>query len=98
MLLCLSYCGDAGGILGIVPLCLPAAHVYDENGDEILTYTGGVGWHEKPSKAETQVHQSLKFAYYDAYYAVRQNMKGMVSEPLDIEGEQVSQSCFDVKA
>lgn len=75
-----------------------AAHVYDENGDEILTYTGGVGWHEKPSKAETQVHQSLKFAYYDAYHAVRQNMKGMVSEPLDIEGEQVSQSCFDVKA
>ena len=24
-----------------------AAHVYDENGDEVLTYTAGVGWHEK---------------------------------------------------
>ena len=31
-------------------------HVYDGNGDEILTYTAGVGWHEKESKAETQVH------------------------------------------
>ena len=24
-----------------------AVHVYDRNGDEILTYTMGVGWHEK---------------------------------------------------
>ena len=24
-----------------------AVHVYDGNGDEILTYTAGVGWHEK---------------------------------------------------
>ena len=33
-------------------------HVYDGNGDEILTYTVGVGWHEKESKAETQVEYS----------------------------------------
>jgi len=26
--------------------------VYDGNGDEIPTYTAGVGWHEKESKAE----------------------------------------------
>ena len=39
-----------------------AIHVYDENGDEILTYTAGVGWHEKESKAETEVHgKILKF-------------------------------------
>jgi len=25
--------------------------VYDGNGDEILTYTAGVGWHEKESRA-----------------------------------------------
>lgn len=37
-------------------------HVYDENGDEILTYTAGVGWHEKESKAETEVHGALKAA------------------------------------
>ena len=28
-----------------------AVRVYDGNGDEILTYTAGVGWHEKESKA-----------------------------------------------
>ena len=52
-----------------------AIHVYDENGDEILTYTAGVGWHEKESKAETQVHGALKAAYYDAYHAARQEIK-----------------------
>ena len=48
-----------------------AVHVYDGNGDEILTYTAGVGWHEKESKAETQVHGALKAAYYDAFRARR---------------------------
>ncbi len=50
-----------------------AVHVYDGNGDEILTYTAGVGWHEKESKAETQVHGALKAAYYDAFRAARQD-------------------------
>ena len=54
-----------------------AIHVYDGNGDEILTYTVGVGWHEKESKAETQVHGALKAAYYDAYHAARQEINGM---------------------
>ncbi len=49
-------------------------HVYDENGDEILTYTAGVGWHEKESKAETEVHGALKAAYYGAYHAARQEI------------------------
>ena len=53
-----------------------AVHVYDGNGDEILTYTAGVGWHEKESKAETQVHGALKAAYYDAFWAARQEMNG----------------------
>ena len=39
-------------------------NVYDGNGDEILTYTAGVGWHEKESKAEMEVHGALKAAYY----------------------------------
>ena len=51
-----------------------AVHVYDGNGDEILTYTMGVGWHEKESKVETQVHGALKAAYYDAYHAARQEI------------------------
>ena len=29
-------------------------HVYDENGDEILTYTAGADWHEKESKTEKE--------------------------------------------
>ena len=41
-----------------------AIHVYDGNGDEILTYTASVGWHEKESKAEMEVHGALKAAYY----------------------------------
>ena len=54
-----------------------AIHVYDGNDDEILTYTAGVGWHEKESKAETQVHGALKAAYYDAHHAARQEINGM---------------------
>ena len=48
-------------------MCRSASrHLHNGNGDEILTYTVGVGWHEKESKAETQVHGALKAAYYDA--------------------------------
>ena len=54
-----------------------AVHVYDGNGDEVLTYTAGVGWHERELKAETQVHGALKAAYYDAYHAARQEINGM---------------------
>ncbi len=57
-----------------------AAHVYDENGDEVLTYTAGVGWHEKESKAETEVHGALKAAYYEAYHAARQEINGTVGQ------------------
>ena len=68
-----------------------AIHVYDENGDEILTYTAGVGWHEKESKAETKVHGALKFAYYGAYRAARQEINAGVA---DME----VQSGFDARA
>ena len=68
-----------------------AIHVYDGNGDEILTYTAGVGWHEKESKAETQVHGVLKAAYYDAYHAARQEINS------GIAGMEV-QGGFDVRA
>lgn len=49
-------------------------HVYDRNGDEILTYTAGVGWHEKESKAETEVHGALKTTYYHAFHAAKQEI------------------------
>ena len=54
-------------------------HVYDGNGDEVLTYTAGVGWHEKESKAETQVHGALKAAYYDAFRSARQEINASVA-------------------
>ena len=66
-------------------------HVYDGNGDEILTYTAGVGWHEKESKVETQVHGALKAAYYDAYHAARQEINS------GIAGMEV-QGGFDARA
>ena len=66
-------------------------HVYDGNGDEVLTYTAGVGWHEKESKTETQVHGALKAAYYDAYHAARQEINS------GIAGMEV-QGGFDARA
>ena len=62
-----------------------AVHVYDGNGDEILTYTAGVGWHEKESKAETEVHGALKAAYYDAYHAARQEINAGVAG-MEVQG------------
>ena len=62
-----------------------AVHVYDGNGDEVLTYTAGVGWHEKESKAETQVHGALKAAYYDAYHAARQEINSGIAE-MEVQG------------
>ena len=60
-------------------------HVYDGNGDEVLTYTAGVGWHEKESKAETQVHGALKAAYYDAYHAARQEINSSIAG-MEVQG------------
>ncbi len=68
-----------------------AVHVYDGNGDEILTYTTGVSWHEKESKAETQVHGALKAAYYDAYHAARQEINAGVAG-------METQGSFDARA
>ena len=68
-----------------------AVHVYDSNGDEILTYTAGVGWHEKESKAETHVHGALKAAYYDAFRAARQEINPGAAG-MEMQG------CFDARA
>ena len=59
-----------------------AVHVFDENGDEILTYTAGVGWHQKESRAETEAHSVLKSVYYEAYHAARQAI-GAARDGLD---------------
>ena len=68
-----------------------AVHVYDGNGDEVLTYTAGVGWHEKESKAETQVHGALKAAYYDAYHAARQEINSGIAG-MEVQGGFVARA------
>ena len=74
-----------------------ALHVYNEGGEEVLTYTEGVGWHEKETKAESQVHSALKSTYYEAYCDARKALKS--TEKTDFMDENVvSQSHFDRKA
>ncbi len=63
-----------------------AIHVYDGNGEEILTYTAGVGWHEKESKAETEVHGAFKAVYYDAFRAARQEINAGAAGCMEAQG------------
>ena len=74
-----------------------AIHIYNEGGEEVLTYTQGVGWHEKETKAETGVHSALKSAYYEAYHDARELLKvGRGTSPENDSG--ICQSGFDMKA
>ena len=74
-----------------------AAHVYNECGEEVLTYTEGVGWQEKETKAESQVHSALKMTYYEAFSEAR---KALNSEEKagSINEDIISQGNFDMKA
>ncbi len=74
-----------------------AIHVYNEDGEEVLTYTGGVGWQEKETKAESQVHSALKMTYYEAFSEAR---KALNSEEKagSINEDIISQGNFDMKA
>lgn len=67
------------------------AHIYDENGDEILTYTPNVGWQQRSSKEEKQVYNEMKSTYYEAYHEARKSMNS-VGNDTNISGE------FDAKA
>ena len=74
-----------------------AIHIYNEGGEEVLTYTQGVGWHEKETKAETGVHSALKSAYYEAYHDARKALN--TGTNVEITNENVVvQSNFDMKA
>ena len=74
-----------------------AAHVYNECGEEVLTYTEGVGWQEKETKAESQVHSALKSTYYEAFCDAR---KALNSEQRTggMNENIMSQGNFDMKA
>lgn len=74
-----------------------AIHIYNEGGEEVLTYTQGVGWHEKETKAETGVHSALKSAYYEAYHDARKALN--TGTNVEITNESVVvQNNFDMKA
>ena len=74
-----------------------AIHIYNKGGEEVLTYTQGVGWHEKETKAETSVHSALKSAYYEAYHDARKALN--TGTNVEITNENVVvQSNFDMKA
>ena len=74
-----------------------ALHIFNEEGEEVLTYTQGVGWHEKETKAEMGVHSALKLAYYEAYHDARKALN--TGTNVEITNENVVvQSNFDVKA
>ena len=74
-----------------------AIHIYNKGGEEVLTYTQGVGWHEKETKAETDVHSTLKSVYYEAYHDARKALN--TGTNVEITNESVVvQSNFDMKA
>ena len=74
-----------------------ALHIYNEEGEEVLTYTQGVGWHEKETKAETGVHSALKLAYYEAYHDAKKALN--TGTNVEITNENVVvRSNFDMKA
>ena len=74
-----------------------AIYVYNECGEEVLTYTEGVGWQEKETKAESQVHSALKSTYYEAFCDAR---KALNSEQRTggMNENIMSQGNFDMKA
>ena len=74
-----------------------ALHIYNEEGEEVLTYTQGVGWHEKETKAETSVHSALKLTYYEAYHDARKALNTGTNAEI-INENVVVQSNFDMKA
>ena len=72
-----------------------AIHVYNEEGEEVLTYTGGVGWQEKETKAESQVHSALKITYYEAFSEARKALNS--EEKTGSAGENIiMQDNFDM--
>lgn len=74
-----------------------AIHIYNENGEEILTYSGGVGWHIKETQAEAEVWQTTTKIYYEAYC----NERNIIKDNLKIEDEFLymeTENNFDIIA
>lgn len=74
-----------------------AIHIYNGEGEEVLTYTQGVGWHKKETKAESEVHSVLKFTYYEAYQDARKELKSGTNTA-NTNGNIMMQNTIDIKA
>lgn len=88
---------DNAVIHGVTTVIDADGNVYNECGEEVLTYTEGVGWQEKETKAESQVHSALKSTYYEAFCDAR---KALNSEQRTggMNENIMSQGNFDMKA
>lgn len=52
-------------------------HVYNEEGEELVTYTPGSGWTNGPTtKAENKVYQAMDSVYMETYNAERKRLAG----------------------
>ncbi|MCI1995201.1 hypothetical protein [Clostridium luticellarii] len=49
--------------------------IYDQNGDEVLSYSSNTGWAEGHTKAEDQFYDETTAIYHEAYIAARADMK-----------------------
>lgn len=49
--------------------------IYDQNGDEVLSYSPNTGWAEGHTKAEDQFYDETTAIYHEAYIAARADMK-----------------------
>lgn len=63
------------------------AHIFDENGDEIATFTPNVGWQTRSSRAEQAVYDDMKFAYYSAYHEARAALK---AKDISVNGQSLN--------
>ncbi|WP_446897168.1 hypothetical protein ACSVC9_09065 [Clostridium sp. LBM24168] len=49
--------------------------IYDQNGDEVLSYSSNTGWAEGHTRAEDQFYDETTAIYHEAYTAARADMK-----------------------
>ena len=82
-----EFQGEGGG---------SAVHVYNDKGEEALTYTQLDGMLKK-TKAETRVHSALKSVYYEAFTDARKSLD-MEANTEAANENIVGQRKFDTKA
>ncbi|MBE5906890.1 MAG: hypothetical protein E7277_08940 [Lachnospiraceae bacterium] len=67
-------------------------HIFDENGDQILSYTPFSGWHSWPTKEEQMAGRTMTDYYHSEYCAARKNCT------INNELGEMPRASFDVRA